>query len=82
MCNFVQKKQCNKATLMAVFTNFATRMKKKGDHRPRNSAQYERIVDLLIKHKAKRTPRQLSLLFATALFTHSSPVGLRLNFKD
>ena len=37
-------------------------MKKKGDHRPRNSAQYERVVELLIMHKAKRTPRQISLL--------------------
>ena len=38
------------------------RMKKKGDHRPRNSAQYERVVELLILHKAKRTPRKISLL--------------------
>ena len=37
-------------------------MKKKGDHRPRNSAQYERVVELLIMHKAKRTPRKISLL--------------------
>ena len=35
---------------------------KKGDHRPRNSAQYERVVELLIMHKAKRTPRRISLL--------------------
>ena len=35
---------------------------KKGDHRPRNSAQYERVVELLILHKAKWTPRQISLL--------------------
>ena len=27
-------------------------MNKKGDHRPRNSAQYERVVELLIMHKA------------------------------
>ena len=38
------------------------RMKKKGDHRPRNSAQYERVVELLIMHKAKWTPRQISFL--------------------
>ena len=38
------------------------RMKKKGDHRPRNSAQYERVVELLIMHKAKWTPRPISLL--------------------
>ena len=38
------------------------RMKKKVDHRPRNSAQYKRIVELLIMHKAKRTPRQISFL--------------------
>ena len=38
------------------------RMKEKGDHRPRNSAQYERVVELLIMHKAKWTPRQISLL--------------------
>ena len=31
----------------------AQRMKKKGDHRPRNSAQYQRVVELLIMHKAK-----------------------------
>ena len=37
-------------------------MKKKGNHRPRNSAQYERVVELLIMHKAKRTLRQISLL--------------------
>ena len=37
-------------------------MKNKGDHRRRNSAQYERVVELLIMHKAKRTPRQISLL--------------------
>ena len=30
---------------------------KKGDHRTRNSAQYERVVELLIMHKAKWTPR-------------------------
>ena len=30
-------------------------MNKKGDHRPRNSAQYERVVALLIMHKAKWT---------------------------
>ena len=28
-------------------------MKKKGNHRPRNSAQYERVAELLIMHKAK-----------------------------
>ena len=28
-------------------------MKKKGDHRSRNSAQYERVVELLIMHKGK-----------------------------
>ena len=35
-----------------------------GDHRPdpRNSAQYERVVELLIMRKAKSTPRQISLL--------------------
>ena len=38
------------------------RMKEKGDHRSRNSAQYERVVELLIMHKAKWTPRQISLL--------------------
>ena len=38
-------------------------MKKKGDHRPRNSAQYERVVELLIMHKAKWTPSQISLLY-------------------
>ena len=37
-------------------------MNKKGDHRPRNSAQYERVVELLIMHKAKWTPRQIPLL--------------------
>ena len=37
-------------------------MNKKGDHRPRNSAQYERVVELLIMHKAKWTPRQTPLL--------------------
>ena len=36
-------------------------MKKKGDHRLRNSAQYERVVELLIMHKAKWTPRQILL---------------------
>ena len=30
-------------------------MRKKGDHRPRNSAQYERVVELLIMHNAKWT---------------------------
>ena len=40
---------------------FEQRMKKNGDHRPRNSAQYERVVELLIIHEAKRTPRQISL---------------------
>ena len=38
------------------------RMRKKGDHRPRNSAQYERVVELLIMHKANWTQRQISLL--------------------
>ena len=38
------------------------RMNKKGDHRPRNSAQHERVVELLIMHKAKWTPRQIPLL--------------------
>ena len=38
------------------------RMKNKGDHRPRNSVQYERVVEHLIMHKAKWTPRQISLL--------------------
>ena len=33
-----------------------------GDHRPRNSAQYERVIELLIMHNAKWTPRQISLL--------------------
>ena len=44
------------------FESMKKRMKKKGDHRPRNSAQYERVVELLIMHKAKWTPRQISLL--------------------
>ena len=35
------------------------RMEKKGDDRPRNSAQYERVIELLIIHKAKRIPRQI-----------------------
>ena len=29
------------------------RMKKKGDHRPRKSDQYELVVELLIMHKAE-----------------------------
>ena len=37
-------------------------MKKKGDHRHRNSAQHEGVGELLIIHKAKRIPRQISLL--------------------
>ena len=41
---------------------FLQRMNKKGDHRPRNSDQYERVVDLLIMHKAKWTLRQIPLL--------------------
>ena len=34
----------------------AMKKKKECDHRLRNSAQYERVVELLIMHKAKRTP--------------------------
>ena len=41
-----------------LINNYDLRMKKKGDHRPRNSAQCERVVELLIMHNAKRTPRQ------------------------
>ena len=48
--------------LLPSFFAILPRTKKKGDHRPRNSAQYERVVELLIMHKAKWTPRQIPLL--------------------
>ena len=41
--------------------------KKKRDHRPRNNAQHERVVELLSMHKANRTPRQISLLPSVSL---------------
>ena len=47
-------------TVQEIKYNQVQRMKKKGDQRPRNSAQYERVVELLIMHKAKWTPKQIS----------------------
>ena len=49
--------RCSKAFCLLTNLQFQ-RMEKTGDHLPRNSAQYERVVELLIMHKAKRTPRE------------------------
>ena len=55
MCRSLRKRRV--FDFVPSYLNFrlcaSERIKKKGDHRPRNSAQYERVVELLIMHKAK-----------------------------
>ena len=58
MCVLTSVLQCSSK----IYENKLQRMNKKGDHRLRNSAQYERVLELLIMHKAKWTPRQIPLL--------------------
>ena len=61
----LETQKCRKWAPRSVEFNFFINCdteNEEGDHRPRNSAQYERVVELLIMHKAKWTPRQISLL--------------------
>ena len=57
-------------------------MKKNGNHRPRNSAQYERVVELLIMHKAKmdtETNFVVTVGFTTKVYHQTTSKNLRFS---